>query len=115
MEKQGDLAKLPKWAQTRIEDLERHNMSLQAHIEDLEREAPDSNVKMAYHTHKDYGLPMDSSIDFYMGESRQKFRDMISVQHIRTKDRKVLRVSASDSIVVRPGGGNNVIEVATER
>ena len=65
--------------------------------------------------YQDQGLPMDSEIDFYLGDSRQKYRNMITVQHLRTKDRKVLRVSSGGgTLVIKPGGGCNVIQVTTE-
>jgi hypothetical protein len=110
-----DRSKLPIWAQTQILTLEGQVRELKAHIERLEKEAPDSNVKVSFYgVYKDYGLPMDSYVDFYLGESRQKYRDMVTVQHLKTKDSKVLRISTSGQLVIRPGGGCNAIEVATE-
>jgi hypothetical protein len=78
----GDVSKLPKWAQDHIRHLE---MTIQRHeerINELSSIFPDTNVKVTqHHIYPDVTLPPDSSVDFYMGESRERYRDMLTVKH----------------------------------
>lgn len=109
-------ARLPKWAQKEISIHEHHVANLKARIEELNDRHPDSNVLVSSHVYGDASIPKDSEVDFYLGDGPyRKYQDMISVQHLRTKGRKVLRLSASGQLIVRPTGGCNVIEVTTER
>lgn len=112
---EGDVTRLPQWAQRKLRNLEAQAANLQAHIDELKSSHPDSNVKVSPGIRDDYGLPPDSEIDFYLGDSREKWRDMITVQHLRTKDRKVLRISGNGQLVLLPSGGCNMIEIRTER
>ena len=106
--------RLPKWAQRELESRELHVANLKAKIAELSSDHPDSNVKVNDFIHGDRGLPPDSHIDFYLGDGRVKYRNMISVQHLRTKDRNVLRVAASETLVITPGA-TNTVEISSQR
>ena len=109
------VARLAKWAQREIERWKREAEQYRARLEEIESTFPDSNVKVSQmRPYEDQGLPLDSEIDFYLGDERRKYQDMITVQHLRTKDRKVLRVSGSgNSLIVKPSA-SNTIEITLE-
>lgn len=105
-------ARLPKWAQQEIQGHERHVANLKARILELSNPHRESNVMLSHPGYGDVSIPKDSEVDFYLGDGPyRKYQNMISVRHLRTKDRKVLRLSASGQLIVLPSGGCNVIEV----
>ena len=117
-EEAARFAKLPKWAQSHIRSLEQDLASKVGRIEELSTQHPDTNVKVNGRlTDPDYELPADSQIEFTMGDPAEAktWRDKISVGHIRgDKKRTVLRIQGDNSIVIRPSGGSNCIEVTLD-
>src|SRR5690348_17215308 len=91
---EGDVTRLPQLAQRRIAGLERQVENLKGQIEALNSQHPGTNVRLSNHIYGDTDLPPDSEVEFYLGNGeRRKYHDMISVQHLRTKNRQVLRIS----------------------
>lgn len=106
---QEKLAKLPKWAQQEILSLERSRQGWKDRCEQLSGKYPDSNVQVSNHIYGDMTLPRDSEVDFYLGDPPyRKYQNMIDVQLLRTKDRKLIRVSTSGLLAVYPGASNTV-------
>lgn len=111
---EGDRSRLPQWAQRKLEGLEAQIAHWKAHVDELNNAHPGTNVRLSSHIYGDTDLPPDSEVDFYLGDDRRKYTNMISVQHVRTKNREVLRISGSGQLTVLPSGGCNVIEIRTE-
>ena len=104
--------RLPKWAQKEISGQERHVVNLKAHIAELNGKHPDSNVQLGNYVYGDCNLPPDSAVGFYLGEPPyRKYRNLIEVQILGTRDRKVLRVAGQDGCLVIKPSSSNAIEV----
>jgi hypothetical protein len=112
-------ARLPKKVQARLYYLEGQVEYLNDRIATIlaERDGtiPDTNVRVSsvgYNaTYADAPLPKDASIDFYLAGSRQKYRNMITVNHVHS--RAVLRIASSNGISITPVA-SNVIEVGVD-
>lgn len=117
MASNGDVTKLPKWAQARLQSLERQVVNLEDHIAQLSQEHANSNVQIDQSgVYPDHSLPSNSTIDFYVGDSRQKWHDMITVQIVLVPNGpNRLRVHSSEQLAIRPTGGINSVEIAVER
>ena len=108
-------ARLPKKVQKRLVYLAGQVEYLNDRIEELKAfnagQWPDTNVKVSAEgfgsSYADRQLPEYSRIDFYMGTGEhRKYRNMISVNHVRSKNGEWLRIAAS-------GGGLLVVPVAS--
>ncbi len=120
---EGDVTKLPKWAQRKIESLEHRVDSLERLVDDTRTSFEPTNVKVSRLGplpgslfDVDWGLPVNSEIDFYLGEDvSEKWHNTISVRHYRTKP-GVLHVNSSGGVLtVQPAGGCNSLYLSISR
>ena len=109
-------ARLPKKVQARLGYLADQVKFLRERIEELKAfnvgQWPDTNVKVSAEgfgaSYADRPLPGYSRIDFYMGTGEhRKYRNMITVNQVRSKNGEWLRITASG------GGGLLVVPVAS--
>lgn len=106
---QEKLDKLPQWAQREIKTLEASREGWKKRCEELSSANPDSNVKLGDYIHGDYGLPPNSEVDLYLGQPPyRKFHNVITVQVLRTKDSKRVRISTSGTLAVYPSASNSI-------
>ncbi len=110
----GDVTSLPVWAQQHIAHIQRRLDEATTRIEHLSGKHAGSNVQISSHyTYPDLTLPPDSQIDFYLGKDRQKYRDMISVRHMRSREGVLYVQGGGGYLSVRPVV-SNVVEITLE-
>lgn len=74
--------RLPVWAQEYIKHLERQNSGLLREITKANDGPADSNIKIhTYGIYPDRLLGSDEPVEFYLGESRERWDDMVIVRH----------------------------------
>jgi hypothetical protein len=80
----GDLARLPKWTQDYIRSLVTLVDRQEAEIKKLSSEHPGSNLmldgKVGYPA---VSLPPNATVQFYLGEDRDDYHNLIEVHHNR--------------------------------
>lgn len=114
----GDISRLPKWAQNKIENLEREVCRLKILAEETATSYEGSNVKVSRFGPAingrydwDWGLPKDSHIDFYLTEKPEKFRNMVSARILHPLGRKngvIEIVAQGGKLTIEPRSGNLV-------
>lgn len=105
-----DLARLPKWVQNHIRDLEREVESQAAAIRELTSEFPFSNVMVdGGSRYGDRTLPPNSKVEFYLTTPRVKYSNVLSVHHAGQYRPGEIEVScATGQIAVLPQVSNLV-------
>ncbi len=111
-EEKARFEKLPKWAQSRIGELEWRVASQKDKIDELSNPHPGSNVLVCgWVSYPDQTLPPDSQVEFVMGTepaNENKWRDKISVGHVRSnKGRDILRIQGDQSLIIRCSASNS--------
>jgi hypothetical protein len=105
---QEKLDRIPRYAYEYIEFLERQHAADIKYIAEITVDDNTSNVKVDGHSMRpDRPLPKNSGVDFYLGKSREKYRDMINVRHKRTSpDELEISSSGAGRLSVSPQSGN---------
>lgn len=114
--------KLPKKVQALLAHLEGEveylNDRIATILATIDGAIPDTNVMVSATgygaSYADRPLPKNSQVDFYMGTSREKYRNMITVNHVRSKNGDWLRIASSDGISINPVAFN-VIKVGVAK
>lgn len=104
-----DVAKLPKWAQRRFEDLQRELAHARAELEETRSAHPQTNVRVSgYVTDPDTTLPAGSLIQFRLGNSPWS-ADVIDVRHnLRDNQRLIVRGNCTRPMAVYPSSSNTI-------
>lgn len=112
----GDVTRLPKWAQERIRLLEQTIVHQTSKIDELTSAHPGSNIRMpGYHDYPDTTLPANSQVEFYLGATRERHEDMISVRHANQKySPGALEFSACRGLIAITPVAGNVVRVKIE-
>ena len=115
-----DMSKLPQWVQAEIVLRDRRIASLEKHIGEMSSEHPESRVKVAPRIPPYQGahdLPDGSEVEFYLGDSRERYHQMISAK-VRRGAVEIMAHGwkARERLAVSPRSGNVVgIYFAEER
>lgn len=76
-----DLSRVPKWAQDKINGLEKRVTELKNHVAELSSPHPGTNVAIdQHHIYPDVELPEFSQVLFYLGDERDRWHDAIEVR-----------------------------------
>jgi hypothetical protein len=80
----GDVGKLPKWAQDHIGYLHREINDLTRELTRVSAVHPGSNLMLDGKIGRPaITLPPDGTVQFYLGEDREDYRDLIEIHHNR--------------------------------
>ena len=83
-EPKGDIQRLPKWAQEHIQNLNQHVNFVERELKRVSSQHPGSNVMLDGKIGLPaVSLPPNATIQFYMGEDREDYRDLIEIHHNR--------------------------------
>ena len=103
----ADIARLPLWAREHVKYLRHLNTEKDKQIAELTSDHPDSNVQLNGHlSYPNKTLPPDSEVIFYMGDSRDKYRETIEVRHLRDQPGTLTFTTSGAYITMRPWASN---------
>jgi hypothetical protein len=115
-EPKGDIRKLPKWAQEHVEDLKRELARTDAEYNRVSNQHPESNLKLDGKVgYPPVGLPSNASIQFYMGDSREDYKDLFEIRHNRDNSHALEVYGYGGAVVIMPSSSNHIQLVLGQR
>lgn len=104
-----DVTKLPKWAQARIHSLESEVTNLKTHVAEISTDHEGTNVVIdQHHVYPDVGLPEFSQILFYLGNGRDRWRDVVEIRISRSNPERLELRGTDSGLRIIPSSYNGV-------
>lgn len=109
-----DMSRLPQWVQAEIRLRDLRITRLEKRIVELSSEHPGSDTTIETYVHPDVTLPSGSQIQFYLGESREKYASMVTAR-VRDGALEIMGHGMSRSqVAVSPLSSNHIKVYFTE-